>query len=56
MINFVNIYSATATGIAILILIIKFVQTLDFAFAFMVLPGFLIVLWTYLKDSTYQSR
>lgn len=51
-----NIYSAIATIIALLILIIKFIQTLDFAFAFMVLPGFLIVLWTYLKGTQIQNR
>ncbi len=54
--EFVNIYSAIATIIALLILIIKFIQTLDFAFAFMVLPGFLIVLWTYLKGTQIQNR
>lgn len=37
-------------------MVIKFIQTLDFAFAFMVLPGFLIVLRTYLSGSSVVNR
>ncbi len=54
--DFVNIYSTTALVIAIFILVIKFVQTLDFSFAFLVLPGFFIVLWTYFQGPAIQNR
>jgi hypothetical protein len=56
VVEFINIYSITGMGISLLILIIKFIETLDFAFAFMILPGFLIVFWTYLKWSSSRNR
>jgi hypothetical protein len=48
VVEFVNVYSVIAAIIIVLIICIKFIQTLDFGFAFLVFPGFLIVLWTYL--------
>ncbi|NRH20469.1 DUF2339 domain-containing protein [Candidatus Gracilibacteria bacterium] len=54
--DFVNIYSVTATVIALFIIIIKFIQVIDFGFAFFVFPGFLIVLWVFLHGPAVQNR
>lgn len=54
--DFINIYSSTAVALALFILVTKFMKTMDFAFAFMVLPGFLIVVWTYFHGPSAQNR
>lgn len=54
--EFVNIYSVSALVLAVFIVVIKFIQTLDFWFIFFVLPWFLIVLWTYLRGVSIQNR
>lgn len=56
VVEFVNTYSVIAAMIAILILCIRFIQALDFGFAFLVLPGFLVVLWTYLGKVRTENR
>lgn len=38
VVEFVNVYSILAVALAGLIICIKFIQTLDFGFAFLVLP------------------
>ena len=54
--DFVNIYSVTATVIALFIIVIKFIQVIDFGFAFFVFPGFLIVLWVFFHGPAVQNR
>ena len=56
VVEFVNIYSVIAGVIAAFIVVIHFIQFFDFSFAFMVFPGFLIVLWTYLGKFQSTNR
>ena len=56
VVEFVNIYSVVAAIIAGVIIFIEFIQTLDFSFAFLVLPGFLVVLWVYLGKVRAENR
>lgn len=56
MTSFINIYSIIATGIALIILAVKFLAHLDFAFAFFVLPGFLMILKSYFSPETSTTR
>lgn len=56
VVELVNVYSATALTLAAFILIIRFIQSFDFSFAFLVFPGFLIVLWTYFSGPSSQNR
>lgn len=56
MMKFINVYSLIATVIACIIIGIKFIEEVDFAFAFFILPGFLLVLKTYFQDPKASTR
>lgn len=56
MMQFMHVYSITAAIIAGIILVIKFIQDLDFAFAFFILPGFLMVLKSYFQETKNPTR
>lgn len=54
--RFVTTYSIIATVVAGIIIAIKLLKDLDFAFAFFILPGFLLVLKAYFQDVKNTTR
>ncbi len=47
--RFIDVYSAIAALIAVLIVVIKVLKGMDFGFAIFVFPGFLMVLTAYIQ-------
>jgi hypothetical protein len=46
---FIDVYSAVAALLAILIIALKILRDIDFSFAIFILPGFIMVLVAYIQ-------
>lgn len=54
--KFLNIYSLIAFLLAILVILLRVLKSLDFWFAIFVLPGFLMVLFAYIQGNKNPTR
>lgn len=54
--QFVAGYSGIALFVALLLMVLKFLDMFDLQFVLFVLPGFAIILWTYFMDPSNKNR